>query len=178
MMEERNFKPKQEREPSEHEKNIQEVFRMHPELEAIGDQKAYAKYLKTIFPDSKMKEIVWHGSKSKEEFDHFIVDQNSPEHAGIFFSKSLKDSYDGKAYRTVPALLNINPYYVELAERAEFRQAGNIENDLREQGFDSADIERGGFANEIQVFDPARIRILGSKSDLEGFKKFVASQSA
>ena len=49
---------------------INYVFQQAPELESIGTKTQYLKYLSTIFPNSKVKDIVYHGSPEKiEVFD-------------------------------------------------------------------------------------------------------------
>lgn len=35
---------------------------MNTELNTIGTEEQYSQYLNTIFPDSKIKDIVYHGS--------------------------------------------------------------------------------------------------------------------
>ena len=40
------------------------IFQQHPELAQLGTKKQYAKYISQIFPKSKKKQIVWHGSNS------------------------------------------------------------------------------------------------------------------
>ena len=47
-------------------KAIQEVFNNNPELSKVGDVFSYAIYLDTIFPDSKVKDIVYHGTKGEK----------------------------------------------------------------------------------------------------------------
>mgnify|MGYP003466754315 CR=1 FL=1 len=44
------------------EKNIDEVFELNPELNEVGSKEKYQEYLETIFPESKVKEILWHGT--------------------------------------------------------------------------------------------------------------------
>jgi len=47
------------------------VYSQNPELETIGSKEQYSEYLKTIFPDSKVKDIVYHGTdKQFERFDN------------------------------------------------------------------------------------------------------------
>ena len=48
---------------------IEYVFSQSPELASIGSKAQYLQYLSTIFPDSKVKDIVYHGTKTK--FDKF-----------------------------------------------------------------------------------------------------------
>lgn len=51
-------------------KDIKYIFEQNPELSDIGTKTQYFKYLKTIFPESKVQDILWHGAKEKfEEFD-------------------------------------------------------------------------------------------------------------
>ncbi len=38
---------------------VQEVFNLNPELASIGTAEQYSQYLDTIFPDSKVKDIVY-----------------------------------------------------------------------------------------------------------------------
>ena len=44
---------------------VSELFESNPKLASIGTQEQYSQYLDTIFPDSKVKDIVYHGSKSE-----------------------------------------------------------------------------------------------------------------
>ena len=40
---------------------VEEIFEFTPELDTIGTQEQYSQYLDSIFPDSKVKDIVYHG---------------------------------------------------------------------------------------------------------------------
>lgn len=42
------------------------VFEQHPELAEIGTKEKYSEYLESIFPESKIKDIVYHQTTSKE----------------------------------------------------------------------------------------------------------------
>jgi hypothetical protein len=49
---------------------VSEVFESNPELSSIGTAQQYSQYLDTVFPDSKVKDIVYHGSGQKiEQFE-------------------------------------------------------------------------------------------------------------
>ena len=56
---------------SEQEKNIQEVFKLNPELEQIGTVEQYTEYLKSIFPKSEVQDIVWHYSDNEFKDENF-----------------------------------------------------------------------------------------------------------
>lgn len=81
-------------------KTIQEVFNSNPELSKIGDVFSYAIYLDTIFPDSKVKDIVYHGSDSKKE-------KFSSIGAGTHFG-TLKAAKERRNKAIIPVILNIN----------------------------------------------------------------------
>jgi len=75
---------------------IASVFNSNPELAKIGTQQQYSQYLDTIFPNSKVKDIVYHGSASK--FDAFEkeklgINTKSPSaYNGFFFAKDKETS--------------------------------------------------------------------------------------
>ena len=50
---------------------ISELFEFNPDLNDIGTKEQYSQYLDTIFPSSKMKDIVYHGSGDKFQGDKF-----------------------------------------------------------------------------------------------------------
>lgn len=88
----------------------------------IGNKEQYSEYLDTVFPDSKIKDIVWHGSSSDERFEDFDPETIGSLDGGFFgkgfyFSKDkeLAESYqkmrksDGFLYGIK---LNLeNPYF-------------------------------------------------------------------
>ncbi len=155
--------------------NIQTKFDDYsePKLEvSAGAKEIYEKYVETIFPESKIKDVVWHGTRSKEDFENFTIEKNTKEREGAFFSRGTKGSYVGEAYKTLACRLNVNPYYVELKDRAEIRNAGDISEGLKEQGYNGVEFERRDLPNEIQVFESEQIHILGSKKDIENFKNW------
>lgn len=58
--------PKQ---PNEVKEGVSEVFKENSELSSIGTEQEYSDYLDSVFPDSEVNDIVYHGSKNK--FDTF-----------------------------------------------------------------------------------------------------------
>ena len=69
-------------------KKIQDLFREDNDLAKIGSQEQYSQYLDTIFPDSKVKDIVYHfGAKLLSEF-------NKPNRGkGIYFTTDIDGKY-------------------------------------------------------------------------------------
>lgn len=167
---------------------VSELFESNPELankvyEALGfennqiapqqkqqAQQVYSQYLDTIFPDSKVEDIVYrrspranvekfHKRERKEGFDQPGISSITKE-----YIDRIKDF--GEHLYTI--LVDIqNPFITErdydLLEIGEGSQ---------EKGYDGI-ISNGG---EINVFEPEQIHILGSKQDIEGFKEFVGEE--
>ena len=63
---------------------VEELFESNPELANIGTQQQYSAYLNTIFPDSKVKGIVYRGSENGIEKE---------ENPWLYFSDSQGDAY-------------------------------------------------------------------------------------
>ena len=81
------------------------VFEKNPELAQIGTRERYSEYIDAIFPDSKVKDIVYHASPNK--FSEF----NDPSSSGLshiwFSQKPLLDQCGENIYSV---LINIeNP---------------------------------------------------------------------
>jgi hypothetical protein len=75
-------------------KGVDFVFEQNPELVQIGTKEQYSEYLETVFPDSNIKDIVYHSSPNKIE-DEFLSPETegyskqqttSTGDAGIYFS--------------------------------------------------------------------------------------------
>jgi hypothetical protein len=136
----------------------------------------YSQYLDIIFPDSKVKDIVYHGTKSKEEFSKFITEREYPIQLphlkgkvskGVFFTKN-KNIADVAGIRTVKALLNMkNPLNRNKGSEYLFKE------DVDEIQKNNDSLIAPGNEQEYIVFEPEQIHILGSKQDIEGFKEFV-----
>ena len=103
--------------------DVQELFDSNLELATIGTSKQYSQYLDTIFPDSKVKDIVYHGTNTK--FDTFIKDYkgaNAVSESGkkdvLFYFTNNKKFAESYA-KEHPA--NNDYYYIQdiLAERNE-----------------------------------------------------------
>lgn len=108
---------------SEQLENVREVFELYPNLEKIGKKEEYLEYIEKIFPDSKIKNIVWHGSPNDEKFEKFDENKIGQLDGGFFgkgfyFSKtkSLAQHYKNRYPKTTgnlyPVSLNLkNPYF-------------------------------------------------------------------
>ena len=99
--------------------DVQELFDSNPELAAIGTSKQYSQYLDTIFPDSQVKDIVYHGSKYKfEKFDKSKLGSNTNPNKKF---PQFNDSYLGFHFTS-------NPEYY----RSRFEFGSKYEKNLNE----------------------------------------------
>jgi len=105
------FAPSQDKsfEPKEIKPGVKELFNNNSELSSIGTPQQYSQYLDTIFPDSQVKDIVYHTT-----FKKFIGDKfNKPSEQslskgaddGIFFSKD--PNYYTKEGFKIASILNL-----------------------------------------------------------------------
>ena len=64
--------------------NIDEVFKDSPEIVTLfkNNKELYQEYINSIFPDSKVKDIVWHGTNRKK-FDTFEKRNGLDDLSGI-----------------------------------------------------------------------------------------------
>jgi hypothetical protein len=60
-------------EKKKRKEEIEFVFKQNPELAEAGSPKEYSQYLYAIFPESKLRDIFWHGAK--EKFDEFDLER-------------------------------------------------------------------------------------------------------
>ncbi len=151
-------------------KNVLEVFRLCPELEKVGTAEQYEKYLETVFPESKVKNILWHGSKSEKVFNEF--NEPTVELAwgkGIYFRKNLEGAQkDMERYvflkTTVPAVANVEKPFYPTNQGNEWANPSLYDSVLNDE------------YNEYVIFDKNNIHILGSEPDIEKFSEFVARE--
>ena len=177
---------------------VQELFDANPELASIGTPEQYSAYLDSIFPDSKEKNIAYHGSNSKDvtkflkpQTEGWVTsDYTLGTTSGIFFTELLRVAEDyGRFGKVYSAILDVkNPY-----NQPDFPTSENIkefgsharpkESSYKSKNLDASVLtiknsKTNTLFKEIAVFEPEQIHILGNKQDLEGFREFVASAPA
>ena len=146
-------------------------------------QQLYSQYLDTIFPDSKVKDIVYHVNKTGTV---------SPQDGKAFYSTSLGswliELEEMKGNRN-PVLINItNPTEVsseyEFTDKAQkFRESGLGDeyvtpDEVRKKGTDSVigrDSGQGINEKTYVTYNSSQVYQLGTKQDIERFKEFVKS---
>ena len=181
---------------------VSELFKSNPELANIGSQQLYSQYLDTIFPESKVKGVLYH--QTQNNFEDF--DLNKSKTGGIYFSpynrptgKILNFIFTGKAqsYTKFVVVNATNPFF---AKESKYEASVIDLNKFAKKGVDlnkydsvigytnvlyyKGEFEKGyidvstdNTNAEIVIFDPTKIHILGSKQDIQGFKEFISSNN-
>lgn len=175
---------------------VQELFDSNPELASIGTVQEYSQYLDSVFPDSQVKDIVYHGTP-EGEFENFDISKSGKvtgtSTKGIYFSDSKKtadfyaegsidfsqfeslEEYEAvKKAKTFSAILNAKNLKLVDNPQAQEKQGDAIlrtKEKLSDKGF----IGEIDYAHQFIVFEPKQIHILGSKQDIDGFKEFAKS---
>jgi hypothetical protein len=158
------------------DEGIDFIFKQHSELEKVGTKEEYSKFLRTIFPNSICKDIVYHGGEVKE----FIKREE-----GSYFTKNIEYALKNGDI-IIPALLNITrgvrlPYISKTSVAETFKeqikehQADGIIGE-EEMGIVTKNGKSFIASGEsLVVFEPNQIHMLGSKKDIEEFKNFVSN---
>jgi len=158
------------------------AFEQNPELAQIGTKEEYSEYLDTIFPDSKVRGIVYHSSSNKiEKFRDSMF--------GAYFSYSPIQGVYGNVINN--ALLNIKSLLIKPKPEDSAEEKVIYDKEYRSYNNPSfspeggriykydASVENSTVTKEgvqIKVRNPEQIHILGSEQDIENFKKFVANE--
>ena len=158
------------------------VFDNHPELSDIGTKEQYTQYLASIFPDSKVKDIMFHSSPNK--FSQF-KDPSSSGLSHIWFSEEpLDDQFGPNVYSVVLDIKNPlseqNPNYRKEISKYESPLNPDWINNYGTTGelpkFEYDGTIRGSRVDSgksVTVRNPNQIHILGSEKDIKQFKDFV-----
>jgi hypothetical protein len=110
------------------------VFELNPELAQIGTEKQYSEYLDTIFPESRVKNIFYHGARS-EKFDYFddnkfLADRTRNFGVGVYATPdfSRADKYKRMDGVTLPIIANsINPFITNGEMRHVYEETGTVQ---------------------------------------------------
>jgi predicted NAD-dependent protein-ADP-ribosyltransferase YbiA (DUF1768 family) len=168
-------------------KDIENLFDENPALKEIGSVEEYNKYLKSVFPNSKVDYFLYHGTDNNfDVFDKSTQNKNTDPNfisEGFWFATTKEQASDfGNNVKTV-ILNQENPYIKEVSLIKGYRVFADQVDDVKaakKAGNDSAilDINEGGLDGEVPVtehvvFEPNQIHELGTEKDIQGFKEFV-----
>lgn len=134
----------------------------------------YSQYLNTIFPDSQVKDIVYHGKISEKPISKSKPDAQYG--SAYYFTSKLKNTKEF-GNNIIQAIVNIkNPSLDAFEDSGSFTAKRMVEI-LNQKGYDAIDETSKEYPAQLVVFEPEQIHILGSKQDIDGFKEFTKSES-
>jgi hypothetical protein len=162
---------------------VSELFDSIPELESIGTEEQYSQYIDSIFPDSQVKDILKHTtSASVNKFKKGTGRLGE----GVYLAAPDYKMYDKagpNVYRAVVNIFNVKRYdtgQFNIAATNQFptqdeyskESQRKLQEQDKAQGV-NAYISTAKTGTEYNIFEPEQIHILGTKQDIEGFKKFI-----
>jgi hypothetical protein len=131
---------------------VEELFESNPELASIGTQEQYSQYLDTIFPDSKVKDIVYHGTDVNiDKFDKNFRGKNTGDSGftdgtpidssnAFFFSSNINSTFQYSFIKqlekiaSIANVLNNLIFNYTASNAAKVRKVDeNLANHLREK---------------------------------------------
>lgn len=150
-------------------------------LSSIGNSIDYNNYINSLFPLSKVKDIVYHGTNN--EFDtfekgHSNSDGSKADTEGFHFIAKEGKEFFGNTYGKIKSVLLDfrNPIIDDNNNSSlEYLTTKTIDN-YKQNSYDSGIITVDGEGwYEYIAFDSNQIHILGSPTDIAGFKDYMAN---
>ena len=145
---------------------VKELFDFVSELSKIGSAQQYSKYLDTIFPDSKVRDVVYHGSFNRfDDFDENKIGtgttsiEDSRLGKGFYFTKNINEAINWGT--------DFSAQYEGITSK-EFMQKGKLKQVILNIN-NNQDID----GDEIVARRKEQIHILGSRQDISGFKEYI-----
>ena len=137
-------------------------------------QQLYSQYLDQIFPNSKVKDIVYHFSTTKIEKpnkEKFSLSANINRRKGFFGIN--KNVNPGINFANIEGTISHAMLFdMKNPDFGDFSIVPPVT--AKDETKDSAIIKQRGNINYYAVFEPEQIHILGNKKDIQGFKDFVS----
>lgn len=166
------------------------VFKQNPELVKIGTMEQYSEYLDAIFPESQVRDIVYH--RAAEKFDVFDKSKTKKINGDRFYFSPINTGRYGQ--HVIQAVLNIKnlaaPYnenFIDDVNRKHpeytkgkseyFHLPAQIYVNANKYGYDGVYAFEGTNDDEYSVYLPEQIHILGSQVDIENFKKYISNNN-
>jgi hypothetical protein len=151
---------------------VEQLFESFPELAKIGAPEQYSEYLDSLFPNSKVKDIVYHLTDKK--FEDIAVNRDGFVYfTGYNNINAWKQIYKNSTKREFVYTI---PYVID-TQYGTYLKKDQVERD--EVFGDSAKSvfkKKGLF--ETTITDPKKAVRLGSKQDIKGFREFVSLKSS
>ena len=145
---------------------IEELFNGNYELAKIGSQQAYSQYLDTIFPDSKVRDIVYHGTKG-EKFDEVDFFKNYFGGNAFYVTKYRNEAIGYSTKKGNIISLLINSKNIQFQRDAFF---GNSPQSIEEIKQEIKEIKEAKFALQY-IAEELNIEVFNSLNEANEFAK-------
>jgi hypothetical protein len=159
---------------------VQKIFNNNSELSNIGTPQQYSTYLDSKFPNTKAKDVVYHGTGESTKIEtfnardgriYFSDDLTASQYANWDeFNRTQNDPFSNPKAQVVPAIINLeNPV---ILDGVDFKET---ETNKEGDGIIGLNIKDplGGIENQYVVRSSEQTLVLGSEEDLQGFRNFV-----
>lgn len=157
-------------------------YNRNPVTKELGTLWDYQNYLDNVFPNSKIKDVLWHGSAKKnlQSFSPEYIGSNAPikKSVGMYLSpeKTTAANYVRKG-DIYPVLLNTENPFITNQFLGGFSKNGinvtKISPKTRSTILANNDAVIAPLRSEIAFFNPDDALILGSQSDRNQFAGFM-----
>jgi transcriptional regulator with XRE-family HTH domain len=163
---------------------VEEVFNSVPELASVGTPEQYSQYLDTIFPNSEVKDVVYHGTGESTKIEtfnardgriYFSDNLTASQYANWDeFNRAQDDPFSNPKAQVVPAIINLENAVT--LDGVDFKET---ETNKEGDGIIGLNVKDplGGTETQYVVRDASQVHVLGSKKDVQDFKKFVESST-
>jgi hypothetical protein len=160
------------------------AYNRNPATKDIGNLWDYQYYLDNVFPNSKVKDVLWHGSTSKnlQSFSPEHIGSHAPikKSVGMYLAPERATSTNyGKKGDVYPVLLNTeNPFITDQIFGGISKNGVNVAKispEVRSTLLANNDAVIAPKRGEIAFFNPDDALILGSDADVAGFREFMGN---
>ena len=163
---------------------VEEVFNSVPELASVGTPEQYSQYLDTIFPNSEVKDVVYHGTgestkiesfKARDGRIYFSDNLTASQYANWDeFNRAQDDPFSNPKAQVVPAIINLENAVT--LDGVDFKET---ETNKEGDGIIGLNVKDplGGIETQYVVRDASQVHVLGSNKDVQDFKNFVESST-
>ena len=134
---------------------VEELFESNPELSKIGTQEQYSQYLDTIFPDSKVKDIVYHGTGIGNK-ESIMMDGFSKDMMGgnkVFYFADINLSFKSLG-ASIPVILNIEKLF-----HNQFTRFSNLSHNTGNEYIPTEEDINEPYYNDIAEINPGNITL-------------------
>ena len=181
------FKLENEDKSSQPKEGVIEFFEDTPQLNKLGTSIQYSQYLESIFPKTKVDEIVYHGTANPVKIEEFKLSKDRL----YFTDKATASSYAAwdqtnreqhaaeenvdinqglTLIQVIHAIINLESPV--LLEGVNFRET---ETNKEGDGIIGTNIidPLNGRETQYVIRNTDQVHILGTKNDVEGFEKYI-----